>query len=133
MTSSKIIWVGLVASALCACSSSDEDHHDLGDISVGTGSFHVEQEGNWAPGTSTKYAIKANAGTPKPDQVSCYFGEGASSFSSTPSVAIADYDSGDDDFDCVYPTPANPPGDGRLFVQVTTNGIVMGSSINVAK
>jgi hypothetical protein len=118
----------LAASALFACKT-DEVKDDLGNVAIGNGSFHVEQEGDWAPGTSTNYAIKANPGTPKPDSVSCFYGPGSSG--DEPVVAV--YDSGDDDFDCTYFTPVDAPADSRLNIQVTFGGAVTGGWTNVAK
>lgn len=122
--------LGLIATtALFGCSSNDENKFDLGNTTIGPYSFHVEQEGNWAPGTSTNYAIKANDGTPKPDQVSCYFGSGAAS--QTP--VIATFDPNDTDFDCTYPTPAVVPADARLNIQVSIGGSTLGGWTNVAE
>jgi hypothetical protein len=128
MNVSKML-LGLVATtALFACKT-DEIKDDLGDVQIGNYSFHVEQEGAWAPGTSTNYAIKANDGTPKPDQVSCYFGPGAA----TVQPVIAIYDPNDDDFDCTYPTPAVVPADSRLNIQVSIGGSILGGWTNVAE
>jgi hypothetical protein len=134
MTFSKTLFLALASTALFACKT-DEIKDDLGNVQFNNYSFHVEQEGAWAPGTSTNYAIKANPGTPKPDQVTCYYGAAAETTvqTETSPIVIAVYDPNDDDFDCTYMTPAVDPISGRLFIQVTYNGIVSGGSIDVAK
>ena len=134
MTFTKPLFLVLASAALFACKT-DEIKDDLGNVEFDSYSFHVEQEGAWAPGTSTNYAIKANPGTPKPDQVSCYYGAAAETTvqTETSAIVIAVYDSGDDDFDCTYVTPNPDPPAGRLFIQVTYDGTVTGGSIDVAK
>jgi hypothetical protein len=135
MNFSKTLFLALASTALFACKT-DEIKDDLGNVQMGNYSFHVEQEGAWAPGTSTNYAIKANDGTPKPDQVSCYYGAAAATTSlqgDTPPIVIAVYDPGDDDFDCTYVTPNPDPESGQLFIQVTYSGITSGGTVQVAK
>ncbi len=126
MRFSKILFVAIAGAAIFGCKT-DEIKDDLGNVTIGRNSFHVEQEGAWAPGTSTNYAIKANPGTGKPDAVSCYYGS-----RTTSPVVDAVYDPNDDDFDCTYLTPATiDPGDSRLFIQVTYNGLMASGSLTV--
>jgi hypothetical protein len=127
MTFSNALWIAIASTALFACKT-DEIKDDLGNVEIGGQSFHVEQEGAWAPGTSTNYAIKANPGTPKPDAVSCYYG----SENTTAPVIDAVYDPGDDDFDCTYLTPAGiNAGEARLYIQVTYSGLMASGSTTV--
>jgi hypothetical protein len=132
MNFSNMLFVALASTALFACKT-DEIKDDLGNVTIGGNSFHVEQEGAWAPGTSTNYAIKANPGTPKPDAVSCYYGAPSSTAeTSTSPVVDAVYDPGDDDFDCTYLTPSTiNAGEARLYIQVTYNGILASGSTTV--
>jgi hypothetical protein len=127
MNFSKVVFVAIATAACFGCKT-DDIKDDLGNVTIGGYSFHVEQEGAWAPGTSTNYAIKANPGTPKPDAVSCYYG----TEETTAPVIDAVYDPNDDDFDCTYLTPSTiDSGEARLYIQVTYSGLNSSGSTTV--
>ena len=119
----------LLSVAAIGCGSSSETKTDEGNVLLGTRSFHVEQEGTYAVGTSdANYAIKPNTGVAKPDLVVCWYGEMADTDRTT-----GNYDANDGDFDCAPPVAVSPPADAMLWISVTYAGVVSTASLDVTK
>lgn len=122
-------YVGLLISFFAVgCSSSTADDHDMGDVKVGTYSIHVVREGGFANGTDSKYAIKPNAPTGKPDVVNCWWGAEKADVSTH---VTASYDGGDMDFDCHVTTAVTPAAGDQLWIALTFAGVVSTGSVTV--
>lgn len=105
------------------CKSSDFADIDLGTVTVGADSIHVNQEAAFGPNETTKYALKASP--TKPDKIECWYGAEAAT---TPHVT-ASYDANDDDFDCLVPTPATTLPTDKLWFTVTTGATHANGSV----
>lgn len=118
---SAIAAVSLFVAAACGGPNS----RDLGNLAIGSRSVHVTLESAFGDGVASKYAIKPNTGTAKPDSVQCWWG--AQSDAST--KVTASYDSKDLDFDCLVLT--KHPADGKLFIELTYGSMSDSGSIAV--
>ena len=101
---SALLFTIVVPCSAVACgSTSNNVQRDLGDVTAGSYTVHILQEGEFLPSTTTKYAIKPTGTTPKPDSVSCWFGAQTADASTH---VTATYDPNDADFDCLVAAPA---------------------------
>lgn len=110
--------------ALAACGGTTAK--TVGDVSIGARSVHVTLESSFGEGVASKYAIKPNTGTEKPDSVQCWWG----GESDSDGKVKAGYDSKDLDFDCIVLT--KNPSTGKLFIELTYGATSTHGSIAVA-
>lgn len=115
---------GAIVLAATGCKSSDAEDVDLGNAVAAPYTVHVVQEGPFAPGTMTKYAIQTAGGPGKPDTVECWYGLDASG-----SHATCSYDDSDGDWDCLVTTPLAPKPEEKLWFAITFAGTAADGSV----
>ena len=114
---SSLFFASLVPAFALGCgSTSNNTEQDLGDVTAGAYTVHINQEGTFKAGTTTKYAIKPTGATPKPDSVACWYG--AQNADASTHVTGA-YDPNDQDFDCLVPAPATIAATDELWFTLT--------------
>ena len=124
MTSKTRWFFALCVTAGAACGSSATD---IGDITVGTTSYHISREGpEPAAGVATQMVIKPNDGS-KPDMIAGWVGL-ANADAST--KVAAKYDPNDGDFDDDITCPSPMPVGSKFHVDITTAGVVLSGSID---
>jgi hypothetical protein len=110
--------------AVAGCKATDSDKVDLGDVQVAPYSVHVLQDGPFAPGSTTLYAVAASGGPSRPESIACWYGS-----ETTTERATGSYDELEGDWSCLVPTPAAPqPGD-KLWVSITLDGAATSGSL----
>ena len=110
---SRFALLSLVVVAV-GCKSSSFAEIDLGNVTVGQYSVNVNQEAEFGPNETTKYALKTTPG--KPDKIECWYG---AEKATVPHVT-ASFDAKDEDFDCLVPTPATTMPTDKLWFALTT-------------
>ena len=109
------------------CSSS-ETHVDIGDVTVGSYTFHIFREGDpVAAGVDTRLVLKPTAGG-NPTSITGWIGVESGDGSEK---AAADYDSGDGDYDDNLHCPSPLPDGSKFWFQVVDgNGQTLTGSID---
>jgi hypothetical protein len=120
MTSPTRFLLALALFAGCGTSATD-----IGDVTVGTTSYHIAREGaEPASGVSTQMVIKPNDGS-KPDAVAGWVGLASDSAMAVP----AKYDPNDGDFDDDITVQTPMPSESLFYFTVTTDGVPLTGSI----
>lgn len=119
--------LALVAASLVGCGS-DEPHVDIGDVTVGTRTFHVFREGDpIAAGASTRLVLKSTAGG-NPASITGWIGVESAEGSTK---AQANFDAGDGDYDDNLTCPSPLPAGAKFwFTVVDESGQSLTGSID---
>lgn len=117
-----ILSLCLLAGVGCGTSATD-----IGDVTVGTTSYHIAREGaEPAAGVSTQMVIEPNDGS-KPDAVAGWVGLATDTAMAVP----AKFDANDGDFDDDITVQDPMPGDSMFYFTVTTGDVTGTGSIAI--
>ncbi len=118
----------LSSSLMFAAAACGSNATDIGDVTVGTQSYHVEREGaEPAAGVSTQLVFKPNDGV-KPDSI--YGWVGLADVEDSAKV-LAVYDPNDGDFDDDVTCPSPLPAGSLIYFDVTKDGVTNTGSIAI--
>lgn len=118
--------LAVVAMSATGCGSTAKDTRDLGDVTVGAYTVHLETEGAAvSPGAVTQFVVKPTAGG-KPTSVVGWVGVQTGEGSTK---APGNYDANDGDYDIDVTAPNPIPTGSMFWFQLETNGHIDTGSI----